>query len=109
MHTGYSNYLSLVPLSSFLCFTHFLCYHIQSFHANARTQRTPHLRQQRKPGAQPPGFPVGPSPSARRQAPSTLSNSCYVQPGAAGSLAPATAPNFFSSFLRPQITHIPDV
>lgn len=56
-----------------------------------------------------PGFRLCPSSSARRQAPSTLSNSCHVQPGAAGSRTPAETPNFFSSFLRPQSTHIPEI
>ena len=44
--------------------------------------------------------------STRRRAASTVSTSCHVQPGAAGSRVLAEPPNFFSPSLRPQITRI---
>ena len=43
-------------------------------------------------------------PSALRRAASTVSTSCHVQPGAAGSRVLAEPPNFLSPSLRPQIT-----
>lgn len=107
VHTEYTAITYIPSISLF--FAHLLGNHSQPFLQTRAHNKHPISAD--SPGLEPqaPGFCLCPSPPARRQAPSTLSNSCHVQPGEIGSLAPAEVLNFFSSFHRPQITRIPEV
>lgn len=107
VHAGYTARYLPLPLSFI---AHLLCNHTLAFLPMSAHNKHPISSD--SSGLEIPSLPRSLwtlCPSAWRQAPSALSNTCLVQPGSTGSLALAEAPNFFSPSLQPQTTRIPEI